>query len=256
MNSMIRKESQLSIALIQTKDKLYHNINAFLFLMILHLIGYLISSSSGMGYLTGGDYFDMSYRNFSVAPLYVMTIFWMILQGFSFGEEKSRQYYMVSNNFTAYFSDIAVLEIYALTAGLLTLFSGFLIQVFGSLFVGNFMLHSLYASIGISNYLTLWFTGTLYFLIFGTVGYLVGILRSRYRSRFFLGLLLTAVVWILGSILVSYSIQGPVSLDISTVFRFYLNESRFFIWLAKVLLTIAALYGLSYLAVKNMEVNR
>jgi len=256
MNSIIHKESPMTIAFKQIKDKLYHNTNSFVYLIILHLIGYFFSFSTGMGFGSSGNSFEFIYRNFTPTTLYVLTILWMIMQGFTLAEEKSRQYYMVSNNFTAYFSDIAVLEIYALIGGTLTLFSGFLLQVFGTIFMENFVLHSLYGSMGTLNYLTLFLTGTLYFLIFGTAAYLVGILRVRYQTRFALGALAAAVVIILLSILSASILQRPIFIDVASLFRFYLEETRFFIWLIKVLLTIAALYGLSYVSIKNMEVNR
>ncbi len=256
MNSMIHKESQMTIALKQTKDKLYHNSNSFIYLIILHLIGYFFSASTGRSIGSSGDSYEFVYRSFTTTTLYVSTSLWMIMQGYILAKEKNRQYYMVSNNFTAYFSDIAILEIYALVGGILTLFSGFLIQVFGTLFIENFALHALYNSIGILNYLTLFLTGTLYFLIFGTAAYLVGILRTRYKSRFALGVLAAVAVTVLLSVLSSYILQSSIFLDVTSLFRFYLEETVFFTWLIKVLLTIAALYGLSYLGIKTMEVNR
>lgn len=256
MNSMIHKDSKFSIAFEQTKDKLYHHSNAFMYLLILHLIGYFFAGNSGISGGSGGDFFQLSYRSFSTTPLYVMTIFWMIFQGSSLAEEKSRQYYMVSNNFTAYFSDIAVLEIFALIGGVLTLFSGFLIQVYGTLFIENFVLHSVYGSLGVLHYLTLFITGTLYFLIFGTAAYFVGILRIRYRSRFILVAFVAAILLIVGGILAVRVFGASALFNIESLFRFYLDERNFFIWLIKVLFTIAGLYTVSYFGIKNMEVNR
>lgn len=255
MNSIIHKQRQVAIALEQIKDKFYHNVNAFMHLILLQMLGYFFAFNYSMS-SGGGEFFNFTFKNMSPNALYVMTIFWMIIQGFTLAHEKSRQYYAVSNNFTAYFSDIALLEIYAVIAGLLTMFSGSLLQVLSSLFFDTVTLHSSYASLGIMNYLSLFLTGTLYFLIFGSAAYLVGILRVRFRAFFVLGTFVAMTLLLLGAILGVRFFGSAFSFSINTLFAFYLYETSFIMWLIKVVVTIAVLYLLSYAGIKNLEVNK
>lgn len=60
MNSIIHKETQMTIALRQTKDKLYHHANGFIYLMIFQMIGYLISFQTMSGGF-GTEYFHFLF---------------------------------------------------------------------------------------------------------------------------------------------------------------------------------------------------
>jgi len=246
---------QVGIAIEQMKDKFYHNANAFMHLILLQMLGYLFAFNYSMS-SGGSELLHFTFKNISPNPLHVMTLIWMIIQGLALAHEKSRQYYLVSNNFTAYFSDIALLEVYAVIGGLLTIFSDSLLQVFGTLFFDSLTLHSSYASLEVMNYLSLFLTGTLYFLIFGSAAYLVGILRVRFRSFFVLGTLVAMILLILGAFLGVQIFGSAFTFSLNSLITFYLYETNFFIWLIKVVLTIAVLYMLSYAGIKNLEVNK
>lgn len=255
MNSTIHKETQMTIALHQTRDKLYHHANGFMYLIILQMIGYLISFQAMSGGF-GTSYFHFSLRGINPLPLHFLTILWIVMQGWHFAGNKSQEYYLVSNNFTAYFSDIAVLEIYALVGGFTILLSGSVLQLLAVLFFDSPIMHPAFFQVGFLQQASLFISASLYLLIFGAGAYTVGILRTRYESRFFLGVFL-AVVLLIGVSVVAARVRGyAYTLDLVNVAGFYVEDARFGIWLVKVVATIAALYGISWLGIRNLEVNR
>lgn len=255
MNSIIHKDTQLSIAYEQFKDKLYHNSFAFFQLIALQTLGYLFSFSSSMT-IMGREDFMLNIRHINSIPLFVMSVIWIVVQAFGFSGEKRREYYMVSNNFTAYFSDIAVLEIYAVIIGITMVFSGSMLQIMGVLSLGGANLGTSYNSMTLLYYLSLFITTTIYALLFGAGAYFLGILRIRYQSFFVLasiGLILLVIAW---SILGVRFIGPGFSFSFVEILRFYSQETRIILWLIKVIVTIGGLYGLSWLGIKNLEVNR
>ncbi len=254
MNSTIHNESQMEIALKQTKDKLINNSGAFLYLILMQMVGYFFAFNAGM---SGGgtDEVFVSVRSISAIPLHVLTIAWILVMALNLAGEKSREYYLVSNNFTAYFSDIALIEIYSVIGGLTLVFAGPFLQVLGSLFFDNVHLHSDFGDVGIGNQLILFLISTVYLLMFGAAAYAFGILRTRFNLRFILGTIGTIAVLIAGSI-IALRIGGPqLNFDPESLVGFYLFEHRPVIWLGKVVLTVAGLYGISYLGIRNLEVN-
>ncbi|SMP63521.1 hypothetical protein [Anoxynatronum buryatiense] len=254
MNSIIHKETQMTIALRQTRDKLYHNANAFMYLIILQLLGYFLANNVGMSG-SGTEYFSYTVRIASSVPLIFFTIIWMLLQGLHLAGEKSREYYLVSNNFTAYFSDIAVLEIFAVTGGVTLLLSESFLQVMVSVLYENVTLQASFSEVGFINYVSLFVTATLYLLMFGAAAYTVGILRARFKGRFFLGIFLLIALLIFGSVLAARLLGPAFGSTIESAVNFYLHETRGMIWFLKMAVTIGALYGISYLGIRNLEVN-
>ncbi len=245
MNSTIHKETQTTIALRQTKYKLFRNAHVFISLVILQVIGYLVSFQVvSRGFET--EYFHFFLLGLNPFFIYFFTILWIVVQGWSFAGNISQQEYPGSNNFTTYFSDIAVLEIYSLVGALTILLSVPILQVLAGISNTSPNMHPVH----------LFMSAFFYLLIAGAGTYTVGIFRTRYKARFFLGVLLTITV-LTGISVVAVRMSGFDSLpDLAMIAGFYLNEARFIVWLVKVVVTVAALYGISWLGIRNMEVNR
>lgn len=149
-----------------------------------------------------------------------------------------------------------MLEIYALVGGFTILFSGPFLQVLAVLLFDSPIMHPAFAEAGWIQQVSLFISASFYLLIFGTVAYTVGILRTRYESRFFLGVILT-VALLIGASGVAARVRGlPYTLDLVRVAGFYINETQFIVWLLKVAVTIVAFYGISWLGIRNLEVNR
>ena len=254
MNSTIHNAGKMDIALKQTKDKFINNTNAFLYLILMQLIGYFFSFNTGMSG-SGSNELFIALRSINPIPLHVLTILWILVMGLNLAGEKSREYYLVSNNFTAYFSDIALIELYAVIGGLTLTFGGPFLQVLGSIFFENVHLDQALLEIGFLNHLVLFITSTMYLLIFGSLSYAFGIFRVRFKARFILGSIGTVVLLIAGSVLAVRLNLPTMNFDPLTVIGFYLNEQQPLIWLMKVILTVAVLYGISYLGIRNLEVN-
>ena len=245
MNSTIHKETQTTIALRQTKDKLFQNAHVFISLMIFQVIGYLISLQAiSPGFET--EYFRFFLQGLNPFLIYFFTILWIVIQGWSFAGNIGHQEYPGSNNFTTYFSDIAVLEIYALIGALTIFLSVPFLQVLAVFFDHSPIMHPD----------RLFISAFFYLLICGAGAYTVGIFRTRYESRFFLGVLLTVALVTRASVVAAQmrGLDDPLGLEM--VAGFYLNEVRFIVWLLKVVVTVAAFYGISWLGIRNMEVNR
>ena len=255
MNSIIHKDSQMSVAFEQFKDKLYHNSFAFFQLIALQALGYLFSFSSSMTGI-GDQHFMLSIRHISPIPLFIMSVIWIVVQAFGFSGEKRREYYMVSNNFTAYFSDIAVLEIYAVIIGITMVFSGPMLQLLAGLSSGYPNLGTTYDSMTALHYLSLFITTTFYALLFGAGAYFLGILRSRYQSFLVIGSIAFILLMITWSLLGIRFIGPGFNIGTAGVIQFYVQETSIMLWLIKIIGSLGALYGLSWLAIKNLEVNR
>ncbi len=255
MNSTINKETQTTIALCQSKDKLFHHAHVFISLIIFQVIGYLISFQAvSRGFES--EHFHFYLRGLNPFFIYFFTILWIVMQGWSFAGNISHQEYPGSNNFTTYFSDIAVLEIYALVGALTILLSVPFLQVLAVIFCPGPIMHPAFTEMGWMEQVRLFISAFFYLLICGAGVYTVGIFRTRYESRFFLGVLLT-ITLLTGTGVVAALMRGFDSpLDLAMVSGFYLNEVRFIVWLIKVVVTVAALYGVSWLGIRNMELNR
>ena len=254
MNSTIHNAGSMEIALKQTRDKFINNTNAFLYLILMQLIGYFFSFNAGMNG-SGSNELFIALRTINPLPLHILTILWILVMGLNLAGEKSREYYMVSNNFTAYFSDIALIEIFSVIGGLTLMFAGPFLQVLGSIFFENVQLDSAFADVGLLNHLVLFLTSTLYLLIFGTLAYAFGIFRMRFKARFILGSIGTVVLLILASIFAARIGTPTLSFDPESLIGFYYYEQRPLMWLLKVIFTVAGLYGISYLGIRNLEVN-
>ena len=255
MNSIVHKNTQMSVAFEQFKDKLYHNSFAFFQLIALQALGYLFSFSSGMTGI-GDQHLMLSIRHISPIPLFVMSVVWIVIQAFSISGEKHREYYMVSNNFTAYFSDIAVLEVYAIIIGITMIFSWPMLQLLGALSLQNGSLGTTYDSMTLLHYLYLFLTTTFYALLFGSTAYFLGILRLRFQSFFVIagiGFILLLIAW---SLLGIRFIGPDFTMSIEGILGFYAQESSFMLWLIKIIGSIGVLYGFIWLVIKNLEVNR
>ena len=254
MNSTIHNAGKMDIALKQTKDKFINNSNAFLYLILMQLIGYFFSFNTGMSG-SGSNELFIALRSINPIPLHVLTILWILVMALNLAGEKSREYYLVSNNFTAYFSDIALIEIYSVIGGLTLMFAGPFLQVLGSIFFENVHMDSAFAHVGLVNHLVLFLTSTLYLLIFGSLAYTLGIFRVRFKGWFIIGSIGAVVLLIAGSVLAVRLNIPTINVDPLTVIRFYLYEKQPLIWLIKVILTVASLYGISYIGIRNLEVN-
>lgn len=255
MNSTIHKDSQMSVAYKQFKDKLYHNSFAFFQLIALQTLGYLFSLSSGMTGI-GDRYLMLSIRHINPIPIFIMSILWIIIQAFNFSGEKRQEYYMVSNNFTAYFSDIAVLEVYSVLIGVTMVFSGPMLQLLGSVSLGGGNISVAYESMTVFHYLSLFITSTLYSLLFGSAAYFIGILRVRYQSFFVIGSIAIILLLIAWSLLAIRFFGVQYTISVESILGFYVQESSVALWLLKTIGSIAGLYGLTWLGIKNLEVNR
>lgn len=254
MNSIIHHETEMTIARRQITDKLYHQVNAFVYLVILQMLGYLLAAN-GMMSGSGSEHFSYTVHTISSVPLFFFTILWMILQGLHLAGEKSREYYLVSNHFVAYFSDIAVLEIYGVVAGVTLLLAESFLQILASLFYDPVILEPSFLQVGVGNQFILFLTGTLYFLMFGAGAYTVGILRARFKFRFFMGVVLAVLLIIIASMVRTRLVGAPYIIHLDQLAAFYYQETRWAIWLMKMVVTIGLFYGISYLGMRNLEVN-
>ncbi len=254
MNTIIHDESKMTVAYRQFKDKLYHNAFSFTQLIALQALGYLFSFNASTT-ASGSDYYYVYIQNINPIPLFTMTLIWMIIQGFSLSGEKKREYYLVSNNFTAYFSDIAVLEVYAVVIGITMIFSGPMLQMLANLSLGTFQPGAAYEAMTFLNYLSLFVTTTFYALLIGAGAYFLGILRVRYQSFFVFGSIGVVVLLILWSVLGIRFIGPGISIGFEELSNFYLQESNILIWLVKIIGSIATFYFLSWIGIRNLEVN-
>ncbi len=239
MNSTIHQETDMTIALRQTKDKLFHHASVFISLIIFQVIGYLISFQAASGGVEA-EYFHFYLRSLNPFVVYFFTVLWIVIQGWSFAGKISQQEYPGSNNFTTYFSDIAVLEIYSLVGGFTILLSVPFLQVLAGIISPSPIMHPPH----------LFISAFFYLLIGGAGAYTVGIFRTRYGSRFFLGVLIITL-WIGVSVVAAQMWGFDSPFNLAMVAGFYLDEARFIVWLIKVVATVAALYGISWLGIRS-----
>lgn len=254
MNSIIHNESKMTVAYGQFKDKLYHNAFSFTQLLALQALGYLFSFNANTSG-SGSDFYYLYIQNINPIPLFTMTLLWIIIQAFSLSGEKKRDYYMVSNNFTAYFSDIAVLEVYALIIGITMVFSGHMLQLLANLSLGPFKPAAAYEAMTFIHYLSLFITTTFYALLIGAGAYFLGILRVRYKSFFVIGSIGIIILLIAWSVLGIRFIGPGFSIGFEELSSFYFQETNFLIWLIKIIGSIGTLYYLSWLGIRNLEVS-
>lgn len=244
MNSTTNEESQTTIALRQTKFKLFRHSHGFILLMMFQVIGYLISFQAASGGFET-EYVQFFLRGLNPFLVYVSTFLWIVFQGWSFAGKIKQQEYPESNNFTTYFSDIAVLEIYSLVGAFTLLLTVPVLQALGGINSPSPVMHPP----------RLFISAFFYLLIGGAGAYTLGIFRTRYASQFFLVVLIITLLTGVGVVAAPMGILDP-PLHLAMVASFYVNEARLIVWLLKVVITVAALYGISWLGIGNMELKQ
>lgn len=231
----------MTIALRQTKFKLFRHGHGFILLFMFQVIGYLITFQAAFGGFET-EYLHFYLRGLNPFLVYVVTYLWIVCQGWSFAGKIKQQEYPESNNFTTYFSDIAVLEIDSLVGAFTLLLSAPLLQILAGLTNTSPSMHPA----------RLFFSFFFYLLIGGAGAYTLGIFRTRYASQFFLAVLIITFLTGAGVVAGQMGRLDPF-LHLAMIAGFYVNEARLIVWLLKVVVTVAALYGISWLGIRNME---
>ncbi|SFH98320.1 hypothetical protein SAMN05192551_1054 [Tindallia magadiensis] len=256
MTSMIHNIGSGQMTYLHLKDKLYHYGNAFTHLMILQLLGYFFSvNSRTSGSMGMGSSVSFYMGHITLVPIYLFTMIWLVVQGLKLAEEKNHEYYMVSTNKVAFYSDILLIGIYGVVGSVTLLFSGFLIQAFAMLYYEHVYLHDSFQRIGVFQHGSYMISTLLYLNIAGGMAYLLGSLKSRFKRQFFLGVVVSILLlFSIGWVLTLYRGVGYV-INIQEIVQFYTQEYRVMVWLIKSIGTLGIVYGASYLTLRNREVS-
>ncbi|RQD69434.1 MAG: hypothetical protein D5S00_06840 [Tindallia sp. MSAO_Bac2] len=257
MTSTIHNVELGRIVRCQVKDKLYHYGNAFTHLIILQMLGYFISFNSGSSGGTSSSQITNFYvGHVTLMPLYIFTVIWVVVQGLKLAEDKSQEYYMVSNNIVAFCSDVIVMAIYGFIGSITLLFSGFLLRALSSLIYELVYVHESFRNVGILQYLSFFVSTVMYLATAGAAAYSIGILKARFKSRFFLGVAALIVLLFSGSVILARLVGTQYVVNIQSMIEFYTHEVHLLVWLTKSVSTLGLLYCIGYLSIRNMEVNQ
>ncbi|SDY72650.1 hypothetical protein [Tindallia californiensis] len=256
MTSMTHNYGLVSMIYLHLKDKLYHYANAFAHLMTLQLLGYFFSmNSKTSGSMGMGSSVSFYVGHITLAPIYIFTMIWLVMQGLKLAEEKNHEYYMVSTNKVAFCSDILLMGIYGVVGSVTLFFSGFLIQAFAMLYYEHVYLHESFQQVGAFQYIGYIISTILYLNIAGAIAYLLGSLKSRFKGLFYLGIIVSMLLLFgVGWMLTLYRGTGYV-INLQEIVRFYTQEYRVMVWLMKSVVTLGIVYGTTYLTLRNREVS-
>lgn len=231
----------------QFKMKSYLELfNPLIFMQLIALLfslGGIASGSKGVG---------LTIQYYTVDYVIVFTMIWAFIIAIQVTSKDYREQTIpfVTNRLTESISNILFILTASIVGGLLALLSRFLL-IAVIRFVFNFkQIFGMEMTMTFTEMLTGIVATTLYIFLFGTLGYLVGILVQR--NKVFAGII---PAFALG-LLFYYAQIGGAATDnfINNIFVFYFQEKVFLLFFLKIIITSALLYIGAYLISSRLEV--
>lgn len=246
------KSSLSDVVKHQYQFKLKAYIDLFNSLIVMQLIA-IVFSLSGIGQGSRGSFdIDLNINYYTADYVVVFTIIWAFTIAIQITSKDYREqvFPFVTNNLAQHLSNILFLLTASAIGSILAILSRYFFQVIIR-FIAN------YDQIFVTG-LTITFTELLmgiiatilYVFLFSALGYFIGMLVQL--NKIFIAIIPASFI----GILFYFSKVGGFSGDnfIYRLLIFYFQEKVFFLFLLKMILTSALLYGISYFISSRLEV--
>jgi hypothetical protein len=228
--------------------KLKANIDAFSSLIGIQVIA-LLFSLGGMGMSgSSSSYFTLTVRSYSADVVMAFTMIWGLVTAITITTRSYRNFdfTFVTNRLSSSLSNVLFLVTASLLGGVTSILSGYLVRVAGYFFLG----HTLYSSEMAAGELILGIiAASLYILTASSIGYLFGTLAQVSKA-----FIIVIPALLIGFLFLDISFN-PMPIQ-QEIYQFYFIESSFILFLIKILLTTAILFGTSSILFNRMGVRQ
>jgi hypothetical protein len=228
--------------------KLKANIDAFSSLIGIQVIA-LLFSLGGMGMSgSSSSYFTLTVRSYSADVVMAFTMIWGLVTAITITTRSYRNFdfTFVTNRLTSNLSNVLFLVTASLLGGVTSILSGYLVRVAGYFFLG----HTLYSSeMAVGELIIGVIAASLYILTASSIGYLFGTLAQVSKA-----FIIVIPALLIGFLFLDISFN-PMPIQ-QEIYQFYFIESSFILFLIKILLTTAILFGTSSILFNRMGVRQ
>jgi hypothetical protein len=228
--------------------KLKANIDAFSSLIGIQVIA-LLFSLGGMGMSgSSSSYFTLTVRSYSADVVMAFTMIWGLVTAITITTRSYRNFdfAFVTNRLSSSLSNVLFLVTASLLGGVTSILSGYLVRVAGYFFLG----HTLYSSeMAVGELILGIIAASLYILTASSIGYLFGTLAQVSKA-----FIIVIPALLIGFLFLDISFN-PMPIQ-QEIYQFYFIESSFILFLIKILLTTAILFGTSSILFNRMGVRQ
>jgi hypothetical protein len=228
--------------------KLQANIDAFSSLVGIQAIALLFSLGGMSMFGSSSSYFTLTVSSYSADVVIAFTMIWVFVTAITITTRPYRNFdfTFVTNRLSSTLSNILFLVTSSLLGGVMAILSGFLVRVAGYFFLGQ----TLYSSeMAVGELILGIFAASLYIFMASSIGYLFGTLAQVSKA-----FIIVIPVLLIGLLFLDISFNPmPVQQEI---YQFYFLESSFVLFLLKILLTTAILFGASSILFNRMGVRQ
>jgi hypothetical protein len=228
--------------------KLKANIDAFSSLIGIQVIA-LLFSLGGMGMSgSSSSYFTLTVRSYSADVVMAFTMIWGLVTAITITTRSYRNFdfTFVTNRLSSSLSNVLFLVTASLLGGVTSILSGYLVRVAGYFFLG----HTLYSSeMAVGELIIGIIAASLYILTASSIGYLFGTLAQVSKA-----FIIVIPALLIGFLFLDISFN-PMPIQ-QEIYQFYFIESSFILFLIKILLTTAILFGTSSILFNRMGVRQ
>jgi hypothetical protein len=228
--------------------KLKANIDAFSSLIGIQVIA-LLFSLGGMGMSgSSSSYFTLTVRSYSADVVMAFTMIWGLVTAITITTRSYRNFdfTFVTNRLSSNLSNVLFLVTASLLGGVTSILSGYLVRVAGYFFLG----HTLYSSeMAVGELILGIIAASLYILTASSIGYLFGTLAQVSKA-----FIIVIPALLIGFLFLDISFN-PMPIQ-QEIYQFYFIESSFILFLIKILLTTAILFGTSSILFNRMGVRQ
>ncbi len=205
----------------------------------------LLFSFNGVGQMGLGG--NVSISSYSGSMIFVFTAFWAVITAITLS---TKPYYyidfsFVTNRMSSHLSTIGMLVIYSFIASITSTFAGILLRVI-LYFNGSNKIIANHFFLPFSDMLVGIYIGTLYLLLFATLGYLIGMFTQLNKLFAFA----------IPALVISWAIYEIRSFDTFTGFTFFAHESSIFVFTLKIVVTVAVMMWIVIAATNRLEVRK
>jgi hypothetical protein len=228
--------------------KLKANIDAFSSLVGIQAIALLFSLGGMSMFGSSSSYFTLTVSSYSADVVIAFTMIWAFVTAITITTRPYRNFdfTFVTNRLSSSLSNVLFLVTASLLGGVTAIFSGFLVRVMGYFFLGQ----TLYSSeMAVGELIVGIFAASLFIFMASSIGYLFGTLAQVSKA-----FIIVIPALLIGFLFIDVSFNPkPIQQEI---YQFYFIESSFILFLIKILLTTAILFGTSSILFNRMGVRQ
>ncbi|MCC3357971.1 hypothetical protein [Bacillus sp. REN16] len=206
----------------------------------------LLFSFNGVGQSSIGG--NISISSYSGSIIFVFTAFWAFITATTL---TTKPYYyidfsFVTNRLSSHLSTVGMLVVYSFIASLTSAFAGILLRVILYFKENSAKIIGDHFFLPLSDLLVGIYVGTLYLLLFATLGYFIGMFTQIHKLFGF----------VIPALLIGWAIYEVSANETISSLTFFFNETSILVFTIKVVVTVAVMVWIVIAATNRLEVRK